>query len=260
MDSAPGAIPPRVTVCIAMYNGDRWIRSQLTSILDELESDDEVVVVDDASTDTSVDVVRSITDPRVRLIRHDENLGYVRTFEHALSLATRELVFLSDQDDLWVPGRRAVMLDGLRSHCVVASDLVLLPDSTPLPHPLTGRPWRLRSAATTSRWDTQVRIWAGIAPYFGCAMALRREFLDMALPFPRFLNESHDLWLATLANAAGCLQHVSEPTVQRRLHDNNASPSKPRGWRAVITARIMLLRCTLVATRRVRRGRAASRR
>ncbi|ODT10241.1 MAG: hypothetical protein ABS61_09260 [Microbacterium sp. SCN 70-18] len=246
--------PPRVSVCIAMYNGAQWVGAQLESILAELEPDDEVIVVDDASTDTSLDVVRSIDDPRLRLESRQENRGYVRTFEEALQLANREIVFLSDQDDLWVPGRRAVLVEALSSRALVASDLVLLPDSRPLPNPLTGRPWRLQPTPSPGRIATQLRIWAGIAPYFGCAMGARREFLDVALPFPRFLTESHDLWLATLANAGGRLGHVSVATVRRRLHENNASPSKPRGWRSVLAARVMLLRCTLVAIRRVRRG------
>src|SRR5690606_17138303 len=98
----------------------------------------------------------------------------------------------------------------------------------------------------------QRQILLGDAPYFGCAMAIRRDFLATALPFPDYLDESHDLWLATLANACGELAHVAEPTVRRRIHDSNASSDRPRGVRQALQSRLLLVRLWREARRRAR--------
>lgn len=242
----------RVSVCMAAYNGAAYIQEQLDSILHELAPMDEVIVVDDRSTDETATIVEAVADPRVRLIRHTRNAGYVRTFEDALRTAEGDVLFLADQDDVWVPGRRATLLAALRGSAVAASNLVLLPSGGPLPHPLTGRPWRLSEPTSGQRRRNALRIFGGVAPYFGCAMAVRRDFLDRILPFPPFLTESHDLWIALAAIDAGQMCHVAQPTVRRRIHEANTSPSRPRGPRAVMRARVMLLRAWREAGRRRR--------
>ncbi|WP_374311206.1 glycosyltransferase [Microbacterium sp.] len=232
----------RVSVCMAAYNGSKYVRHQLISILEELTDDDEVVVVDDASTDDTVAVVESIADPRIRLFAQPTNSGYVRTFETALLRATGDVLLLADQDDEWVPGRRAVLVEAALSAGFAASNLVFLGSGAPLRSPWTGRPWRLRSQASRHVVRNQLRIFAGDAPYFGCAMAIRRDVLPLVAPFPAFLIESHDLWIATVANLGRRLRHVDEVTVRRRLHDANASSERPRGLAPALRSRVMLVR------------------
>lgn len=239
----------RVSVCMATFNGAAYVREQLASILAELSPGDEVIVVDDASSDDTVQIVRSLDDPRIALHARDENRGYVRTFEEALGRATGDILMLADQDDVWVPGRRAAMMAALADKGVVASNLVLLGSDAPLPSPVRRRPWRLHGDGG-DRAGNELRILAGIAPYFGCAMALRRDFVDRVTPFPAYLTESHDLWIATVANRNRELRHLATATVRRRLHASNTSPSRPRGLRSVLAARVLLIRAWFDAARR----------
>lgn len=242
-----------VSVCMATYNGSRYIAEQLSSILDQLGPNDEVVVVDDASTDSTIDVIESVRDPRIVVHRNDRNRGYVRSFARAIELSTAEVIVLSDQDDVWVEGRLDALVTATEKHAVVASNLKLLDSAQPLRSPLTGRPWILSAADDGRRLRNELRILAGDAPYFGCAMALRRDALDLVMPFPDYLRESHDLWIATVANAAGRLGHLEQATVLRRVHDDNASTSRPRGVTAALRSRALLIRLWGEARRRVRR-------
>lgn len=244
--------PASASVCMATYNGARYVEHQVRSILAELREGDELVIIDDASTDDTVAVLEGIVDERIRLIPHGVNRGYVRTFEAAMAEARNDVILLSDQDDEWIPGRRDALVEAAVSAGVAASNLILLGSDAPLTSPLTGRPWLLRAATSRHRLRNEGRILLGDAPYFGCAMAVRRDVLSLVLPFPAFLTESHDLWIATVATAARQMQHVEQPTLRRRLHDANASSSRPRGVAAAWGSRVLLLRAWREARRRLR--------
>ncbi|WP_414683628.1 glycosyltransferase [Microbacterium sp. CFBP9034] len=240
---------------MATYNGAAFVEHQVHSILSELRADDELIVVDDASTDGTPERVEAIGDGRIRVVRNPRNLGYVRTFEAAMALSDGDVVLLADQDDEWVTGRRDVLAAAAASTGIAASNLVILGTEEPLRSPVTGRPWRLRAKSSRHALRNELRILVGDAPYFGCAMAVRRDVLPLVTPFPAFLTESHDLWMATVGNAARSLQHVEETTLRRRLHESNASSPRPRGVRSAVASRVMLVRAWFEARRRVRAAR-----
>jgi glycosyltransferase involved in cell wall biosynthesis len=237
--------PVRVSVALASYNGARYIEEQVRSILAELGDDDEIVVVDDASTDDTVDVLRSIGDPRIRLFPRSENRGYVRTFEEALGCTRGEYILLSDQDDVWIPGRVGRLLKELQHRLIAASNLEFL-DSGDRPG------WSFKASAT-GRWRRNLLIiLSGTSGYYGCGMAMRRRALQLVTPFPPYLTESHDLWLAIAGNLAHSIGHVEEPTLRRRVHGDNATPDRPRSVPAILRARVMLLRSIVTLRRRLR--------
>lgn len=236
----------RVTVCMATYKGEPFVREQVDSILTELGADDELVIVDDASPDGTADVVAGIPDPRIRLVRSAANRGYVRTFEEAIRLSRGEYIFLSDQDDIWIPGRVELMLAGLGRSQVVASNFDMLGGGP--------RPWipPLRSSDSGRHAANLFGILIGYRAYYGCAMAFRREAARYFIPIPGYVRESHDLWLAICANTARSITHLDEATIHRRLHDENQTPA---GWRSlpkIAAARWMLLRLMAEAFRRTR--------
>ncbi len=250
-DSAAGA-PVEVSVAMATYNGSAHVREQLASILAQLGPRDEVVVVDDASTDDTRAVLAGFDDPRVRVIASPVNRGYVRTFEAALGASRGGVVLLSDQDDVWLPGRRDSMVAALREHQVVASNLTTLDGPDALQGPFGQADWKLGPRDDRRRVANLVGIIAGLKPYYGCAMGVRRDALSTVLPFPPHLVESHDLWLAMYGNLVGSIAHLDRRTLARRLHDDQATPTRPRGPRAVIVSRARLVRALIDLRRRVR--------
>ena len=243
-----------VSVAMATYDGSAHVAEQLASILAQLGPDDEVVVVDDASSDDTLDVLATVADPRVRVLPSAVNRGYVRAFEAALTAARGEVVLLSDQDDVWLPGRRDAMVEALRAHQVVATNLTTLGGPDALRGPFGQPDWRLDPRDDGRRVANIVGILAGLRPYYGCAMGVRRDALATVLPFPKHLVESHDLWLAMYGNLTGSIAHLERRTVARRLHDDNATPTRPRGPRAVLVSRLRLVRALATMLRRVRRS------
>ena len=236
----------RASVCLAAYRGAPYIEAQIRSILEQLGPCDELVVVDDASQDATAHVVAGIDDPRVVLIRNSVNRGYVRTFERALGSARGQYLLLSDQDDLWLPGRLDAMLHALVRRGVVSTSVSVLGDPAARPRFL------LRARDSERHLANLWGILVGYRPYTGCAMALRRDILTSVLPIPAFVHESHDLWIALIANTHGQNLHLEAPSVARRLHDANQTPLGWRGPRAILRARLMKLRALAVALRRAR--------
>lgn len=229
---------------MATWNGEKYVAEQLGSILPQLGADDEVVVVDDASGDGTVAAVRAVADPRIRVVARDRNLGYVRTFEEALGLARGDYLLLADQDDVWLPGRVEAMVAALGDADVVATNLTTLGGPDHIRGPFGQPDWRLHEAGSGQRVRNVLGILAGNRPYYGCAMGVRRSALAAGiLPFPSFLIESHDLWIALYGNVLGRLRHLDIRSLERRYHDSNQTPNRPRGIGPVLRARVMLLRC-----------------
>lgn len=210
-----------VSVCLATYNGAKYLKEQLDSILSQLNENDEVVVVDDCSSDGTVDLVNSYGDHRIRLYLNKENRGVNDSFEKAISMSKGEYIFLSDQDDVWPVGRLVIMKTTLK----ISGALLLSSNFTSIDS--DGRSFEDYSNLVKSSdskkylsniWD----IYLGKLNYFGCTMAFTKALKDIILPFPSYL-ESHDLWIAIAANLAHSNFHLDDITLLHRVHGNNVS-------------------------------------
>jgi glycosyltransferase involved in cell wall biosynthesis len=94
------------SVALAVFNGAEFLPQQLESLVANLRPGDEIIAVDDVSADDSVAILKGCPWPNLTVIRHDRNQGVFATFETALKSAKHNIVFLCDQDDVWLPGKR----------------------------------------------------------------------------------------------------------------------------------------------------------
>ncbi|EXY58193.1 glycosyltransferase, partial [Bacteroides fragilis] len=94
-------IRPLISVCIATYNGEKFIVEQLKTILSQLTDFDEIIISDDHSSDCTLSLIRSFRDPRIKIYLNENDKGYTSNFENALKKATGEIIFIADQDDIW---------------------------------------------------------------------------------------------------------------------------------------------------------------
>jgi glycosyltransferase involved in cell wall biosynthesis len=238
-----------VSVCMATYNGARYVQEQVASILPQLGPSDELVIVDDCSRDETVSMLRALDDPRVRIHCNERNRGVVASFERALRLARNDVLMMADQDDVWLPGRVQALVGALQtSGAVVASSNTSFMDAAGAPIEFEFP--RLRAEDSTRYGRNIARIFSGSAPYWGCAMALRRPVLDLVLPMPDWV-ESHDLWIATGSNLIRSNVHVERDTLRRRVHGSNASIGS-RSLRLKLRSRAIFARSVLVLGLRAR--------
>lgn len=178
---------------MASYNGAAYIREQIDSILCQLSAEDELLISDDGSDDGTPEIVLSYHDPRIRLIfNNPENKGVTHNFENALSAAWGDYIFLSDQDDVWLPGKIAEMTACLQeNHCQCVTCNCSMTDAQlhELKNPYFD--WGIRGRRSFLA-NLIHNSWQG------CCMAFDRQVLELALPFPKGLVV-HDSWIGLLA-------------------------------------------------------------
>ena len=227
-----------LSVCMATYNGERYLPEQVASILAQMEPTDELVVVDDASRDGTVAYLEGLGDPRIRVHRNEANLGHVQSFAKVIGLARQPYILMADQDDVWIEGRARAMREVLDGGAALVSTNSEFIDAQGCPIP----PLHTGLSAENSRRNAAniLGILTGRAFYDGCAMGLREELRDIVLPIPRYV-ESHDLWIAMAANVAGSNAHLERITLRRRIHGNNASVGRRPLARKLWSRAIFLL-------------------
>jgi glycosyltransferase involved in cell wall biosynthesis len=204
---------------MAAYQGESYISLQLRSILVQLSADDEVIVVDDGSTDCTCDEVSALQDARLVLIQNTKNQGVLRAFETALSRCSGEIVFLSDQDDIWLPKKVKTVLDVFAQDpdlMLVASDAILVDEEGA----------KIGDSFYAKRGEFRAGLWSNllIGKFHGCTMAFRSSLLWSALPFPPGRLVHHDTWIGCLnALIGGKTRYIAEPLVAYRRHLTNVT-------------------------------------
>ncbi len=202
-----------ISVCIATFNGEKYIREQLVSILSQLSNNDEVVISDDASTDNTCTIIKSLNDERIRLIQNEYSSGVIKNFEKALSAAKGQYIFLSDQDDIWQPNKVALVMGYLARHDLVISDAQVINDQLQVINEsyfdLKGSKAGLLNNLLTNN-------------YMGCCMAFNKNILKVALPFPAGIP-MHDQWLGIIGELFFTTLFVKDKLVLYRRHNANAS-------------------------------------
>lgn len=243
---------PTLSVCMATYNGGRWVRDQLASILPQLSPDDEVVVSDDGSTDDTLAIVRSFGDRRVRVLDGNAFRSPTRNFEHALRHARGDLVALSDQDDVWLEGKAALVRERLARPGprvrLVALDAVVTDHAGVVTEPSLFRKIGARPGLLKNVYDNS---------YVGACLGFTRELLDVALPFPPGIP-MHDMWLGLLAELFGEVEFVHVPTLAYRRHGATATSFERKLLPLVQIKRRWVL-ATSLARRALERRRAGAR-
>lgn len=225
-----------VSVALATRNGAGFIREQLDSILRQQPSVDEIVVSDDASHDSTVDIVKSVADanPQVvfRVLEHPAPLGVTANFETAIRACAGDLVLLCDQDDVWLEQRVARAVAAFRGR----PDLLVLHADARLVD-AEGRPIGTLFGALGIGSSEVERIHRGDAfelllrrnVVTGATMAVRRDFALASGPFPE--SWLHDEWLAILAAAHDGVDVEERQLIEYRQHGSNAVGANTRGLR-----------------------------
>lgn len=226
----------KISVCMAVYNGEKYIREQLESILPQLKDTDEIIVSDDGSKDQTLEIIRSFHDERIHIFENELEHGFTKNFENALNHSTGDIVFICDQDDVWMKDKVRVMCEALKTWQIVVHDAAVTDAQLNVRYPSFFTQYNIRQGFLRTLLRTR---------YTGACMAMRREFLEKALPFPDNQNLCpYDYWFAYLGEYSGTLKLLDIPLILYRRHENtalHAGEYSTRSLREKIETRIYCL-------------------
>lgn len=205
-----------ISIALATYNGEVYLKEQIDSFLKQAGRLDELVISDDCSSDSTFEIASNTLKSAsfdVVFNQNQHQLGYSQNFNKALELTSGELIFLSDQDDFWLDNKVGTVekvFEQDRSVYLIIHDLEYCDENLrPIGQTKLGR---LSSIGARERSFVT-----------GMATAIKREFLDICLPVPRNPLITHDLWLHECAYALGVKKVLPEVLALYRRHGTNVT-------------------------------------
>ena len=204
-----------ISICIATYNGEKYIEEQIKSIIPQLKEEDEIIISDDHSIDNTIQIIKSLKDNRIKVYLNPLERGYTKNFEHALNKAQGDVIFLCDQDDIWHHNKINKSLRLLEIYDFIVSDCTLVDENLRV---LYSSHFKLRNV---KKGFLQNLLFPR---YVGSCMAFKRKVLIKSLPFPK--NQklvAHDYWISLIAELHFNVALLNEPLMQYRRHNSNTS-------------------------------------
>lgn len=230
----------KISVALAAFRGGEFLPAQLDSLLRQTRPPDEIILSDDSPDDATFRAVAPLlaAHPEIRYLRNPAPLGADRNFEQAISLATGDLILLSDQDDFWHPGKIAALAAKLPDPERIAGAFCDSESTDRELRPLGISHWRNRGFSERERRayaefspEQRLSLFLRRVPAAGHDMAFTRAARALLLPFPA-LSGCHDSWIGLVIAAAGSWECVPEALTFFRQHGNNLSGSgNCSGWR-----------------------------
>lgn len=221
--------PSYVSVAMATYNGERFIKEQIDSILCQTIKPSEIIICDDCSTDNTWEILQQYAskDSRFHVYTNNQNLGFIKNFEKAISLCSGAYVALSDQDDIWMDNHLEFLLDGMGNK-IMSCGNALLVDENGKSLGLSYKEMELLDTLPDDDFQKLKSLLFFRSPYQGASMLFKRELTKSALPFPEGLSY-HDRWLAMVACVSGGINYIDNIVLNyRRTHENVTEYKKNR--------------------------------
>ena len=225
----------RVSVAMATYNGEKYIKEQINSILINLEKNDELIISDDGSKDNTRNIIQNIQmiDSRVKLFDGPKK-GVKQNFANAIEKCNGKYIFLADQDDVWVDDKVKKVLKVFEEkgvtlvihNCEIVNEKLEKTDKTFFEFRNSGK-------------GIIKNIWKNT--YIGCCMAFKSEIKDKILPIPNDI-EMHDQWIGIINERYGKSYFLDECLIKYRRHGNNVSKMKHYGVGRMIRNRVYFIK------------------
>lgn len=203
-----------ISLAMPTYNGGKYLREQLDSIYSQTLLPDEVIVVDDCSTDDTIQILEEYRIKYgLKYFRNDHNLGYNKNFERAITLCSGDYIALADQDDIWLPSKIERCYNVLKNCDVEIPSLVSCFCST-----------NIRILELKQRTEKGViGSWKhNLSKYIsqGCTLMFNKKLLDYIIPFHSDIM--YDAYIGYVASLLGNRFYIGEELMYYRIHANNS--------------------------------------
>lgn len=220
----------KIDILMATYNGEKYLKEQLDSILNQTYKDFRLLISDDASKDSTIKILEEYAkkDNRIVLFKQKENLGIIRNFEFLMKNVKSEFFMFSDQDDIWNEAKIEKSLNKIEetNSDLVYADLEVVDEKM---NTLSNSYWKLKEFEHKIYKHNNFESLYLNNYITGSTMIIRKKMLDKILPiFYESKYILHDYWVALVVSKLGKISYIDEPLVKYRQHKNNEIGSRKK--------------------------------
>ena len=213
----------RIDILLATYNGEKYLRDQIDSILNQTYADFNLIISDDASTDDTVKILEEYKkkDSRITVYNQEENIGSTNNFEFLLTKVQNDYYMLSDQDDIWEKEKIEKSVKKIKetNADLVFSDLAVVDENLNI---INESFCKLKNIYSKIKKDVNYEALYLNNYVTGCTILSKKEYINKILPIPKDVKYLiHDYWIAIVVSQNGKLEFIDEPLVKYRQHGNN---------------------------------------
>ena len=202
-----------VSICIATYNGEKYLKKQIDSILKQSYKNIEIIVQDDSSADATINILKSYQES-LTLHINSTNLGYIKNFESLLSKAAGKYIAICDQDDIWNEKKLEILMNEIGTNSLIYSNSLLINSSgNSLEKTLSQK---LKNNFIDSQSALNFLFDNSVSAH---ALLFKKELLCYIFPFPK--QTYFDAWIAATAASHSSIKYIDDSLVYYRQHDSN---------------------------------------
>lgn len=211
-----------ISICLASYNGEKYLKEQLDSLVEQTYKNMEIIIQDDCSSDNSVQIISSYNDILdIKLIINDKNIGYIKNFESTLKRATGEYIAICDQDDIWEKDKLQILIDNIENNSLIYSDSLLIDENANSINKTLSK--KLKNNFINSNNALNFLYDNCVSAH---AMLFNKELLKYIFPFPKYIY--FDQWIAANAADLNGVKYIDIPLIKYRQHSSNTLGNKSK--------------------------------
>lgn len=215
-----------LSVCIPTYNGEKYIKEQIESILPQISDGDEIIISDNGSNDSTLEILKSFNNTKIKIYHFIEKKSVILNVENALNNAIGDFIFLSDQDDIWEVDKVKAMLSQFKEDKqLIMSDAFVVDRNLNIIFKSINEWRRYRKGFLKNLYKNR---------YLGCCMAFTQGFKEQILPFPKKIK-AHDVWIGLYGEITENISYLPKPLIKYRRHDNNLSTVGTKSKNSFVT-------------------------
>ena len=203
-----------VSIAMATYNGEKYLKEQLDSLINQSYKSIEIVIVDDCSKDNTIGLIKQYQEKFnfIRLFINEKNSGVTSTFEKAITESKGKYIAISDQDDIWELDKIEILLNEIDDFDAVYSNSLLVDSQGNS----LGKSFTTIMNMKTYKIGTPFLLSNSVP---GHTILMKKDFVEKILPIPK--NILFDLWIGFCAAGNNGIKFIDKTLVKYRQHDSN---------------------------------------
>ncbi|WP_373073757.1 glycosyltransferase family 2 protein [Sulfurimonas sp.] len=217
-----------VSIAMCTYNGEKYIKEQIDSILEQTYKDFELIITDDCSSDNTINIIKEYQkiDDRIKLYENEKNLGFIKNFEKAISLCSGDYIALADQDDSWKKNKLEVFINEIGENILVYSDAILMDENSSLIK--NGKELVRPENNLVSGNNNKAFLLTNCVS--GNTIMFRKELVEHILPIPENIS-FHDIWIAFVATSISSIVYTEESMTYYRRYPDQITSTRVKDYK-----------------------------